>query len=92
MSINPSPKNLKKFQAYRRYLKIVENKIENNGNNGSSDASLLASHDDVMDFLMSRSPIDKEVENFMRIEETKIMTDLADDIEKSANTIKGGSK
>jgi len=57
MSVTLSPKNFKKFLATRSILTIMRN----NGN----DVSKSVTNDEVMDFLLSHSPISKEVEDFM---------------------------
>lgn len=57
MSVTLSPKNFKKFLATRSILTIMKN----NGN----DVSKSVTNDEVMDFLLSHSPISKEVEDFM---------------------------
>lgn len=56
MSVAINPENLKRFQAYRHVLGVMEN-------NGQDKK---ASHDDVIEFLFSHSPIKSEVEDYMK--------------------------
>ncbi|MDD5454186.1 MAG: hypothetical protein PHW62_01620 [Candidatus Ratteibacteria bacterium] len=58
MSVTLSQENLKRFQAYRNVLGILKN-------NGSATPKKIT-HDDVMEFLYSHSPIKEEVEDFMK--------------------------
>jgi len=57
MTVNVSPQNLKRFQAYKDVLNIMKN----NGNPSNKKVT----QDEVIEFLFSHSPIRKEVEDYM---------------------------
>lgn len=78
MTVNISPELLKKFQAHRVVLTIVKN-------NGGKPVS----HNEVMEFLFSHSPIANEVEKYMKMNEASLKA-IAENREKI--TIKGNLK
>lgn len=64
MTVNISSELLKIFQAHR----VVLTALNNNENNGGKTVS----HNEVMEFLFSNSPIAKEVEKYMQSHEASL--------------------
>ena len=75
MTVNISPELQKKFQAHRVVLTV----LKNNGNDGKP-----VSHNEVMEFLYSHSPLAKEVEKYMEKNEATLKA-----IAESREKIKG---
>ena len=61
MTINISPELLKKFQAHRIVIAAL--------NNGGVKT---VSHNEVMEYLFSNSPLKKEVEKYMQAQEASL--------------------